>query len=122
MNVEDSLIKNFASTKMYKDFIELNPNCHESIKTPKKQNIGNNTPKKEISPGTSRNRLNEVIIEEIIDNSNPQHNQLEGSFSVHNVLNLRNEVPIAVPGLPSPNTSRRTPEKRNRSVIHFRCK
>ena len=107
---------------MYKDFIELNPNCQESIKTPKKQNIGNNTPKKEISPGTSRNRLNEVIIEEMIDNSNPQQNQLEGSFSVHNVLNLRNEVPIAVPGLPSSNTSRRTPEKRNRSVIHFRSK
>lgn len=124
MNVEESLIENFNLTKMYIDFIELNPNCLESINTPKKQNTGNKTPEKQMSPGNSRNRSTEVIIEEMIDHSNLQENKLEGSFSVHNVLSLRNEVPITVPGQPSPNTSRKTPEKRNqnRSVIHFTSK
>ena len=121
MKVEESLIKNLTSTKMYKDFIELNPTCNESINTPKKLNTGNETPKKQISPGTSQNTSNEVVIEEMIDHSNPQDSLLGASFSVHNVLNLQNEVPIAAPGLPSPNTRGRTPDKRNqtRSVINL---
>ena len=80
--------------------------------------------KKQFSPGKTRNPSNEIILDAMTDDSNSKGNSLESSFMVHNVLNLRNEIPTKNPGIPTSNISRRTPEKRNRNtmVISFNFK